>query len=346
MLDIFNNSAFTVTSLTDAMREIKYAPSFVSSLGLFQSTSVRTLSVAIEKDKEQNQFLVASSPRGGPGQTFGKNKRQMRNLTIPHFQVDDAIMAEEVQGVRAFGQDMAVQSLAAVIADRAAEASQAFALNEEFHRLKLLTEGKIYDADGTTVLYDFYSEFGESAAAEVDWDLDNASPTDGILRQKAATLTRAMGEALGGLPFSGIMALCGDTFFDQLIQHKEVRETYKGYEAAAALRQSFLPNNNGSVNSGVWAQVDMFGIRWVNYRGGGGVTIGATKAHFVPMGVPGLFRSVYAPADYMGTVNTPGQRLYAKTWIMPNEKGVNLEFQTNVLHYVTRPRVLMKAKNT
>jgi hypothetical protein len=26
----------------------------------------------------------------------------------------------------------------------------------------------------------------------------------------------------------------------------------------------------------------------------------------------GLFRTVYAPADYIETVNTPGQRLYGK----------------------------------
>jgi hypothetical protein len=31
---------------------------------------------------------------------------------------------------------------------------------------------------------------------------------------------------------------------------------------------------------------------------------------------------------------------------MPNRKGVNLEFQTNALHYWTRPRVLLKGKRT
>ena len=45
--DIFNNDAFSVTSLTDAMREIKYVPSFISSLGLFETTSIDTLRAEI-----------------------------------------------------------------------------------------------------------------------------------------------------------------------------------------------------------------------------------------------------------------------------------------------------------
>lgn len=57
-------------------------------------------------------------------------------------------------------------------------------------------------------------------------------------------------------------------------------------------------------------------------------------------------RRKLCPADYMETVNTPGQRLYAKQWKMDNDKGVNLEFQSNVLHYCTRPRVLIRAKRT
>ncbi|MFM8745984.1 MAG: major capsid protein, partial [Aestuariivirga sp.] len=63
-------------------------------------------------------------------------------------------------------------------------------------------------------------------------------------------------------------------------------------------------------------------------------------------GVPGLFKTLYAPADYIETVNRPGQRLYAKQWQKPNDKGVNVEFQMNALHYCTRPRVLMPLRRT
>ena len=121
-----------------------------------------------------------------------------------------------------------------------------------------------------------------------------------------------------------------------------MRETYKGYADAASLRNAYI--NSGS--SGIYGAFEFGGITWMNYRGGQNVGIETDKCHLVPMGVPGLFRTVYAPADYIETVNTPGQRLYGKQWEMQNGKGVNLEFQMNALQYCTRPRVLIPGKRT
>lgn len=344
MLDIFKQDAFSVVSLTDAMREVKYIPSYIGKLGLFQTSSIDTLDIAIEKDKDANVFIVPASPRGAPGATFGRNRRSMRNLRVPHFQVDDAIYADEVQAVRAFGQERAVESLQAKIASRAAEASQAFALTEEYHRLKVITEGKLLDKDGS-VLFNYFTEMGENAPSEEDFDLDNNNPPKAALREKCDDLWRAMAATLDGLPFTGILALCGDAFFKDLVKHKEVYDLYLGWQGAKTLQASTI-SATASVAGGIWGELEFANIRWVNYRGGQNVGIDTDKVKFVPYGVPGLFRSVYAPADYMETVNTMGQRLYAKQWEMPNGKGVNLEFQSNVLHYCTRPRVLMSGRRT
>ena len=343
MLDIFNNDAFSVTSLTGAMREIKHVPSFISRRGLFQTSSVATLSVAIERDKNQNLKLVPASARGAPGTTFGKNKRSMLNLTIPHFQVDDAVLADEVQGVRALGQERAVETLQAKIANRAAEASQFFALTEEFHRLKVLTTGKLYDSDGVTELADFLTLFGESLPGEIDFSFD--TNTGGLLRKFCTGVHRSMAATLDGLPFTGIEFLCGDTFFDDLVANAEVREAYEGHSAALQLLDAYV---KGSGQNDTFGEVNFGGIRFINYRGyfNGAAAIHTDKAHGYPTGVPMLFQTVYGPADYMETVNTMGQRLYAKQWRMDNDKGINLEFQSNALHYCTRPRVLIRAKRT
>ena len=341
ILNIFNQDAFSVMRLTDALREISYVPSLLGQMNLFQVTSIDTLDIAIEKDKAQNGLLIQASPRGGPGQTFGKAKRSMRTLRIPHFQVDDAINADEVQQVRAFGEEVAVERLQAKIAERAAEASQFFALTEEYHRINILKTGRLLDADGS-VLFDYFTEFGETPATEIDFDLDNGSPVDGVLRKKCAGIIRQMASILDGIPYTGIMALCGDAFFDDLIAHKEVRDTYKGYADAANLRAAYA--NGGA--TGLHGAFDFGGITWANYRGGGSVGVDTNKCHLFPIGVPGLFRTVYGPADYIETVNTPGQRLYGKQWDMQNGKGVNLEFQMNALHYCTRPRVLIPGKRT
>lgn len=345
IFDIFNDDAFSVIRMAEGMREVKYVPSRVGQLGLFQTESIDTLSFAIEKDIEGDMILVPASSRGGPGHTIGGEGRNLRNLTVPHFQRDDAIMADEVQGVRAFNTEQQVETLVGKIARKAARHSQHFALTEEYHRLNVIKTGNLLDANGN-VLVNCATEFGETKPAEIDFDLDAGSPVDGILRERCAGIFEAMSEALDGLPFTGIRALCGKNFFKDLIKHKEVRDTYKGYAEAATLRNGFINNGSQSGNSGVFSSFVFGDITFEWYRGGANVGIDADKCHFIPEGVPGLFRTIYAPADYIETVNTMGQRMYAKQWTMPNGKGVNLEFQTNVLHLCSRPRLLMQARRT
>lgn len=341
MLDIFNNDAFSVTSLTDAMREVPHVPGLIGRMGIFGVKNISTLDVAIEKKADGTITLVQTSPRGGVGQTKGRNRRSMRKLTVPHLQRDDAIYADEVQGARMFGDEIAVETLMGKIAERAVEHSQDIAVTEEYHRLKVITAGQLLDADGD-VIYDYMDEFGETLKAEIDMSFDTNS--GGALRKLTTGIKRDMGKTLDGLPYTRIICICGNSFFDDLIANQEVREAHLNTAEAKKLLQAYI--GNGA--DGQWGAYEFDDIMFINYRGaiGGTDLVHTDKGHFIPMGVPGLFRTVYAPADYIETVNRPGQRLYAKQWEMPNGKGVNLEFQSNPLHYCTRPRVLFRAKRT
>lgn len=345
MLDIFNQDAFSVVTMTDALQEVKYKPTYITSLGLFSSESIDTLSIAIEKQDDESLILVPASPRGSPGATSGSTRPNLRNLRVPHYQVDDAIMADRVQGARAFGEERAVMSLQNFIAGRARKARQSFELTAEYQKLALITQGKLLDADGST-LYNYYTEMSESQASEIDLDLDNASPAKGVLRSACEDIQEAIATELDGIPYDGILAICGKNAWKDLTKHKEVYDIYIGWSGATSLQKSTVGSNNVSAVSGIWSSMEVFDIRWVRYRGGQSVNVDDDKIYFVPFGVPDLFKSVYAPADYIETVNTNGQELYAKQWVMPNGKGVNLEFQTNVLHYCTRPRVLRRARRT
>jgi hypothetical protein len=340
VFDVFGNEAFSVTRLAMAMREIRYTPARIGQLGLFVPESIDTLNFAIEKSVQGALKLVSSSPRGGAGQTRGGDERNMRFLRVPHFQRDDAFYADEVMAVRAFGSETAVETIASKIAMKAQRHAQDFALTEEYHRLSVIKNGTMLDADGST-LVDFFTEFGESQPAEIDFDLDNANPAEGALRKKCAGVTRAMANALDGLPFTGVLALMGTNFADDFYAHREIRDTYKGYADAATLRTGYVQNSGSTFSA-----YEFGGIAWEEYRGGGTVGIDPDKVHFVPLGVPDLFKTIYAPADYMETVNRPGQRMYAKQWEMPNGKGVNMEFQMNALHFCSRPRVLMRGRRT
>ena len=62
------------------------------------------------------------------------------------------------------------------------------------------------------------------------------------------------------------------------------------------------------------------------------------KALLIPEGVPDLYISVFAPADYMETVNTQGIPYYSMIEPLPFNKGMAGEAQSNPLHLCTRPR--------
>lgn len=339
MLDIFNNDAFSTTSLTQAIVEMKHIPSRIRELGLFETESVDTTTIAIEK-KGDILALIPPTPRGGPGTTIGKEKRDMRSLIVPHFEVNDAVYAEEVQNVRAFGQQQQLETVAMKVAQRLRTHANSHDATEEHARMGAIT-GVVTYADGSTL--DLFTEFGVTAETEIDWDLDNATPVDGILRKKCAGVIRQVSDILGGVPFSGLHAFVGDTFFDQLLQHNEVRATFDGWSEARILRDGYIGPNRSS-----YGIFEFGGIVWENYRGAvnGTAFIDATKCQIFPMGVPGLFKSVYAPADYEETVNTMGQARYARQYPMPNGKGRNLDSQMNVLSYCSRPKTLIKGKNT
>lgn len=339
MFDIFNQDAFSVTTMTDALREVKYVPSYISRMGLFSTASVDTLHVAIERQNDNSLIVVPSSPRGSHGATLGSVRRNLVNIQVPHYQINDALLADSVQGVRQFGQERQVEIFQSKIAERAARARQSFELTAERQRLALITQGKLLDADGT-VLVDYYTQMGEDQAAEIAFDLDAASPAKGALRGICQTIIQAMAETLDGLPFDGIAVLCGNNFWNSLMKHKEVYDLYLGWSGAVSLQNSTIGNGR----SGIWGEFEFAGIHFINYRGGQSVSLDTDKCYIMPFGVPDLFKSVYAPADYISTVNTMGEQLYAKSRVMDNDKGVALEFQSNVLHYVTRPRVLMRGK--
>ncbi len=343
MLDIFNNDAFSVVQLTDSVADKVVRPGRLSSMGLFAESSVSTLSIAIERIGDTIQ-LVTPSQRGSQGETRDMPKRSIENLSIPHFQRDWSVNADEVQGIRSYGSETALQTVQGIVAEKMAMNLADLDLTDEYARLGAI-QGVITYKGGTTL--DLFSKFGVAQATEVDFDLDNANPAGGVLRKACVGMIRNARKALGAVPFTYLHAFCGDTFFDQLLQHSEVRATYTGWSEAAILRDSYIGKNRGEN-----PMFEFGGIIWENYGAidatGDGALMGitATQAKFFPVGVTGLFRTYYAPADYVETVNTMGKARYAKQWPMPNGKGVFGEVQTNSLHICTRPGALLRARNT
>ena len=335
-LDVFQSNAFSMVSLTDAINKVPFLPGRIGQLGLFREQGVATTSVLIE-EKEGSLTLVETTARGAPAVQNAHNKRKARALTVPHIALEDTILADEVQDLRAFGSESQLEGVQQVVNDRLEDMARKLDATLEHLRIGAI-KGQILDADGATVLYDLFQEFGVAPPAEIDFDLDANSPAAGVVKKKCHDVKRKIEDELGATPYDHIHAICGSAFFDDLIAHAEVAAAYERYLDGLFLRQG---QARGSF--------EYAGIVFEEYRGrAGSVDFTDTdKAHFFPVGVPGLFRQYNAPADFVETVNTIGLPRYAKQ--APDtqfNRWVTLHTQSNPLPLCTRPRVLMKAKRT
>jgi hypothetical protein len=333
-LDIFAGSAFSMVALTDAINKMPYVPGRIGQLGLFREQGVSTTSVMIE-EREGSLTLVETTSRGAPAVLA--NKRKARSLGVPHIALEDTILADEVQNVRAFGSENMLEGVQNVVNQRLTEMATKMDATLEHLRVGAI-KGQILDADGTAVIYDLFTEFGVTAHTEIDFDLDNASPAPGAVKKKCHDIRRKIEDELGVVPYDHIHAMCGPDFFDDLITHPEVEKAYERWLDGAFLRQG---QARGSF--------EYAGILFEEYRGKVGSVdfTDASKAYFFPVGVPGLFRQYNAPADFVETANTIGLPRYAKQAVDQQfARWVMLHVQSNPLPICTRPRVLIKGKRT
>ncbi len=318
---IFEDDAFSVSSLTAAINDQEYLPGRISSLGLFREEGISTLTVQIEKDGD-TLALVPAGERGTSGLVVGGTKRQLIPFNTVHLPERFTIKADEIQGIRAFGTRSELQAVQDVVNKRLAKARRQLDATHEFQRMGALN-GQVLDADGKTVLLDIYKTFGVQRK-KLPMGLGNP---DTELRVRAGEALDIQEEALGSITSSGSRAFCGKNFWNKLIVHKSVKETYLNTMQAASLRGDARES------------FEFGGIVWERYRGkiAGISFVHDDKALLIPEGVPDLYISSFAPADYMETVNTQGIPYYSKIEPLPFNKGVAGEAQSNPLHMCTRP---------
>jgi hypothetical protein len=330
LADVFNSDMFSLQTLTASINEQPYIPDRISSMGLFSEAGISTTTLSIEKYGQTLQ-LIANRPRGAPPQPNVNDKRKAIPFIAPHLITNDMLRADEIQNVRAFGSNDALQSIADKRDEKLLRMSTNLDVTLEYHRLGAI-QGIVLDADGSTI-FNLFSDFGVAQPATVpfyfDAPFDNQS-SSGVVRATVTQIKRDIRAAVGGAGPRGYWALCGDQFFDKMSNHPEVRGTYLAQVQAAELREG------DPLEAFTFA-----GVLFENYRGWGEVAIAEDEVQFVPLGVPDLFITRFAPADYFGAVNTIGLPKYTLANLDPTgQRHIELEAQSNPVNLCTRPQVL------
>lgn len=335
-MDAFNDKAFSMVSLTAAVAKVDYQPGLLGSLGIFEDKPVYTRDIAVEK-KGRSLVLIETSPLGAPPRETNRDGRDIRNFRTTRLADSFTLYAYEVEGIRAFGTESEFESLQVEYADRMAKVRGNMELTHEFHRLGAL-QGKLLDADGVTVIYNYFTEFGISEPSAVDFNLDNTATDVWALCQG---VKRTVGRAAKGAftPASRVHALAGDAFYDALVMHPKVQPFYLNWQAAQQLREA-----------SAWESFNFGGITFHNYRGtddNSTVAVPTDEAKFFPVNAPGIFVKAMAPAEFGPFVNTRGQDTYALNVVDRDRQAwTKGELYSYPLYMCTQPDVLQKAVRT
>ncbi|MGF7176990.1 major capsid protein [Azospirillum doebereinerae] len=344
-LDAFNDDAFSNATMTAQVNtNIPFVPGFLGSLGVFTGEGVYTTTVAFD-DENGNLSLIETSPRGAAPSQSKNSKGTTRHLSTVRLAREAVITADQVSGVRVLGTANQLQTAERLVYKRVEgptglKAQLGFTL-EHFYLGAI--DGVVYDADGTSVLWDYFAHYGQSRPGLTTWDF-GAFTADGSEFGKACLkLRRAQTKALNGFSLAGAapVALCGDDFYDAAWGNKEVTQA----------RQLAVTGNMQAPE--IIAQHDAYdsfkygGITWVNYRGSDDtkVAVPADEARLFAMGVPGLFKTYFAPADTWDFVNTEGLPSYM---LQREERQTSslrtFEVQSNPLAICLRPKSLLRLK--
>lgn len=325
------NDAFNMASLTDAINILPNNYGRIEQMGLMPIKGVRTRTIIIE-EKNGVLNLLQTLPPGSPGQQNKMGKRTVRSFVIPHIPLDDEILPEEYNGIRAFGSENNMAALVSIMNDHLQTMKNKHGITLEHLRMGAI-KGLILDADGST-LYDLFAEFG-IVKKTISFALTTGTTK---VAEKCRAVLRHIEDNLLGEVMSGVHVLCSEGFFDRLIGHESVREIFLNH-AAAVDRLGGDPRKEFSFG----------GLTFEEYRGratdkDGTVRkfIGDNQAQAFPIGTMDAFSTYVAPADFLETANTIGKPFYAKQEPRKFNRGIDLHSQSNPLPLCKRPGILVE----
>lgn len=333
-MNVFRGSAFNTISLSSQSEKIDYKPQYLGGLGIFDVNPVRVHDIFVDR-RDGVISLVPTSELGAPPEQLTRDNRSAKALKVTRLAKGFTLRAQELSGIRAYGNETELMQVQAEYLRRSARVRDDIELTEENHRLGAL-QGKLLDADGSTVIYDFFTEFGITEASAINFALDTSTT---IVKNVCASVVRAMVRSAKGAFTSStrIHSLCGDSFWDKLTTHPNVEKFYLNHVAANALK-----------DVGPFESFTFGGITFHNYRGtddNSTVAIPTTQAKFFPVGAREVFSKAQAPAEFDPFINTLGRSIYAMA--LPDPSGRNAfvsgEQYAYPLYYCQRPEVLRKA---
>ena len=154
--DVFGEAPFRWDELTNVINRIVPRPTLLGSLGtdLFRPVPAN-LGTIVAYETFAFQRIISTSPLGAPPENLEKRGGRMRRFGTLRMAKGSTIHGIELVNILQQPLFQAVATVQGEVAQRGILIRDDFALTLEYHRLGAVM-CKTLDADGTTVLYDWY----------------------------------------------------------------------------------------------------------------------------------------------------------------------------------------------
>jgi len=276
--------------------------------------------------------LLPTVPRGAPATVANRDGRSMRAFNIPWIPHDDYITPQDIQGLRGFGLADAADPLATLMNRKLTRMRTKHAQTREYMEINAL-KGIVKDGAGVT-LFNYFTEFGITQVTQ-DFTFGTSSTNLGNVIHSVA---RSMEVGLHGETMSGIMALVGPTFFDNLMKFPAIATAYQFYTATNPLRDDMRK------------RFPFQGIIFEEYNATVTLADGVTTERLIadneglafPLGTSDTFRTYCAPANLIETVNTIGLPLYARQLMRNDGTAIDVKTEASILPVNKRPGLAVR----
>lgn len=329
-MDIYTDF-FNRTELVRVLALQPYTPGLLGSLGMFQSVPISSTIFAVEEQPKNGGRVLTAMPRGAPRQTMGQDKKKLHTFPVTDQYGDQgAVWADEVLNARGAGTSGAKE----VIEQRR---------SEQMARMRLTVDKTHEYLRMAKLLSPASTEFGAAASGAVIAVQTDATKTRKEIFDKIIVPIES---ALDGSSYSSIVVLCSDGYWSDLMDNKQIRDTYINWEAAATLRGGMQGANGQVAAPFPWGDVT-----WMRYRGTSDCKIPDNEARAFPVGVPDLAWQAFAPNTTVESVGTGalGQPYYVGSKPITDSQGTlgwEMSIQSHVRMVVGRPAAILPITKT
>lgn len=331
--------------ITPAINVVPNRYFLMDQLGLFNDVYLTQKHALVPVFTENLSGALEDYNWGEKSQSLTPDTKQYMRIDVPHFPASYAITPQDVEGIAAWAQVYQgndLETINAVRQRKLEKARKAHAWVREVSRFHLVTTGSVW-APRATVSQNFYEEFGVSRT-QIATDLADAQSPDQEINAVVAGLQDNLQS--GSIP-TRFIALCSPSYFQALISNPYISDVLKAQLMGGV--QNLLLNRQVGNLPGVPANQQVMyrsfeyqGVTFYEVRPQSGQTfIPDGTAFFMPLGVEDLFTTYYATANKFSTINTTAQASYAWEFRDPKDEIIEVETETNLLNFVSRPQEIV-----